>query len=135
MLSFYLNYALKNVIRGMLSGSGDVLNRVDTQSLEHPLGEGKDGEPLLVGDTVPDERAAAVYEDIERLDEYNVLYEAVDQLPPDLCEIIREYYFKQRTFKQIGEQHDFSLDRAYNLHNKAIRELRKNRALKAVYCG
>lgn len=27
------------------------------------------------------------------------------------------------------------LDRTYQLHNKAIRELRKNRALKAVYYG
>lgn len=63
------------------------------------------------------------------------LLSALDSLPPDLREIIREYYFEQLTFKQIGEQHGFSLDRAYQLHNKAIRELRKNRALIAIYCG
>lgn len=134
-LSSYLNYALKNVIRGLLSGSNDALNRLDTQSLEQPLGEGNDGESILVGDIVPDERATAVYEDIERLDEYTALHKALDSLPPDLREIIREYYFEQLTFKQIGEQHGFSLDRAYQLHNKAIRELRKNRALIAIYCG
>lgn len=134
-LSSYLNYALKNVIRDMLSGSSDVLNLVGTQSLEQPLGESDSGEPLLIADIIPDENAAAVYGEIERLDEFNALYEAVDNLPPNLREIIREYYFKQRTFKQIGERHGFSLDRAYQLHNKAIGELRKNRALKAVYCG
>ncbi len=128
-LSSYLNYALKNVIRGLLSGSNDALNRLDTQSLEQPLGEGNDGDPILVGDIVPDERAEAVYEDIERLDEYTTLHKALDSLPPDLREVIREYYFEQLTFKQIGERLGFSLDRAYQLHNKAIRELRKNRAL------
>lgn len=134
-LTSYLNYALKNVIRGMLSGSSDALNRLDTQSLEQPLGEGNDGESLLVGDVVPDERTAAVYEEIERLDGYTALYEAIDALPPDLREVVREHYFEQLTFKQIGEQHGFSLDRAYQLHNKAIRELRKNRALKAICCA
>jgi len=131
----YLSYALKNVIRGMLSGSADALNRSETQSLEEPLGEGKDGEPLLLEDIVPDERAAAVYEDIERRNGYTALYEAVDCLPSDLREVVQEYYFEELTFKQIGEQHGFSLDRAYQLHNKAIRELRKNRALIAIYCG
>lgn len=125
MFTSYLNYALKNVIRGMLSGGSDVLNQAGTMSLEQPLGESDSGEPLLVADIVPDERAAAVYEDIERLDEYTALYEAVDLLPPDLRGIIREYYFEQLTFKQIGERHNFSLDRAYQLHNKAIKELRK----------
>lgn len=99
-----------------------------------PVGLTNDGDPILVGDIVPDERAETVYEDIERLDEYTALHKALDSLPPDLREVIREYYFEQLTFKQIGERHDFSLDRAYQLHNKAIRELRKNRAL-AVFFG
>lgn len=127
----YLNYALKNVIRGLLKGENDALNRLDTQSLEQPLREGKDGEPLLVGDTVPDERAAAVYEEIERRNGYTALYEAIDALPPDLREVIREHYFEGLTFKQIGKKFGISLDHAYQLHNKALRELRKNRALRA----
>lgn len=127
----YLNYALKNVIRGMLSGSSDALNRLDTQSLEQPLDENSDGESLLVGDVVPDEHAAAVYEEIERIDGYTALYEAIDALPPNLREVIREHYFERLTFKQIGEQFGISPDRAYQLHNKALRELRKNRTLRA----
>lgn len=105
----YLNYALKNVIRGLLSGSGDVLNRLNTQSLEQPLGEGNDGDSLLVEDIIPDEHAAAVYEEIEQLDGYTALYEAIDALPPDLREVVREHYFERLTFKQIGEQFGISL--------------------------
>lgn len=131
----YLNYALKNVIRGMLSGSSDALNRLDTQSLEQPLDENSNGESLLVGDIVPDEHAAAVYEEIERIDGYTALYEAIDALPPDLREVVREHYFEGLTFQQIGERLGFSLDRAYQLHNKALRELRKNRALREFCCG
>lgn len=131
----YLTYALKRVIRDMLSSGSDVLNQPGTQSLEQPLGKNSEEDSLLVGDVVPDERAAAVFEKIERLDGYTALYEAIDALPPDLREVVREHYFEQLTFKQIGEQHGFSLDRARQLHNKALKELRKNRALKAICCG
>lgn len=130
----YLNYALKNVIRGLLKGENDALNRLDTQSLEQPLGESSDGDPLLVGDTVLDERAAAVFEEIERRNGYTVLYEAIDCLPPDLREVIREHYFEGLTFKQIGERLGLSRDQARQLHNKALKELRNNRALRA-FCG
>lgn len=130
----YLNYALKNVIRGLLKGENDALNRLDTQSLDQPLGEGNDGDSLLVEDIIPDERATAVFENIERLDGYAALYEALDRLPPDLREVIREHYFEGLTFQQIGERLGLSRDQARQLHNKALKELRNNRALRA-FCG
>lgn len=130
----YLNYALKNIIRGLLKGENDALNRLDTQSLDQPLGEGNDGDSLLVEDIIPDERAAAVYENVERLDEYTALHKAIDSLPPDLREVVREHYFEGLTFQQIGERLGLSRDRAWQLHNKALAELRKNRALNA-FCG
>ena len=131
----YLNYALKNVIRGLLKGENDALNRLDTQSLEQPLGDGNDGDSILVGDTVPDERAAAVFEEIERRNGYTVLYEAIDRLPPELREVVQEHYFEGLTFLQIGERLGLSRDQAWQLHNKALKELRKNRALTAFCSG
>lgn len=131
----YLNYALKHVIRDLLSGS-DVLNQPGTQSLEKPLTEDKDGEQLLVGDVIPDERAAEVYDQIERLDEYNVLYAAVDELPREQRETVIEYYFKGLTCKQIDEKHDRTDGSARRLLIKAISTLRKGRTgerLRAVY--
>lgn len=134
MFTSYLNYALKNVIRGLLSGGSDVLNQTGTMSLEQPLGESVEGDQLLVANVVSDDSAAAEYERIERLDEYSALYEAITRLPPDMRVIIREHYFERLTFKQIGARHDISPDRANQLHNKAIRELRKNRVL-VVFFG
>lgn len=123
----YLTYALKRVIREMLSGSSDVMNRVETRSLEQPLGEGKDGEPLLVGDITPDERAAVVYDQIERLDEYNVLYEAIDTLPDIERRVIIEYYFKGFSFAKIGELHGFTRMRATQAHKRALWLLRRGK--------
>ncbi len=131
----YLNYALKNVIRGLLKGENDALNRLDTQSLEQPLSESSDGDSILVGDTVPDEHATAVFEEIERRNGYTVLYEAIDCLSSDLREVIRDHYFEGLTFQQIGERLDLSRDQAWQLHNKALKELRNNRTLRAFCCG
>ena len=134
MLTSYLNYALKNVIRVLLKCENDALNRIDTQSLDQPLGEGNDGDSLLVEEIVPDERAEAAYEDIERIDGYTALHKAIDILPSDLREVVRKHYFEGLTFQQIGERLGLSRDQAWQLHNKALKELRKNRALNA-FCG
>lgn len=128
----YLGYALKHVIRDLLSGS-DVLSQSGTQSLEKPLGESNSGEPLAVEDIVPDIRAAAAYEQIERLDEYNVLYAAVDELPPDLRDVICWYYFEGLTYQQIGERNGYSKERARQLNINALRLLRNDEKLRSVY--
>lgn len=133
-LTTYLNYALKNVIRGLLKGENDALNRLDTQSLDQPLGEGNDGDSLLVEEIVPDERAEAAYEDIERLDEYTALHKAIDSLPPDLREVVQAHYFEGLTFQQIGERLSLSRDQAWQLHRTAIKELFHNRALR-TFCS
>lgn len=129
----YLTYALKRIIRGLLSGSSDVLNLAGTQSLEQQLGESSEGDSLLVGDVVPDEYAAAVYEDIERLDEYNVLYEAIDSLPDVERRVIIEYYFKGFSFAKIGRLHGFTRMRATQAHKRAIWLLRRGRTGRALY--
>lgn len=129
----YLNYALKHVIRGLLSSGADVLNQPGTQSLEQPLGENSEGDALLVGDTIADERAAAVYEDIDRLDEYNVLYEAIDSLPDIERNVIIEHYFKGLTFSKIGRLHGFTRSRAEQAHKRAIWLLRRGQTGRKLF--
>lgn len=132
----YLNYALKHVIRCLLSGGADVLNQTGTMSIEQPLIDNSEGGTLLVGNVVPDERAAAVYEDIDRLDEFNVLYEAVDSLRPDLRDVIREHYFDGLTLKQIGERHRYSIEWARQKLRGALKALRSGKLgakLRSVY--
>lgn len=132
----YLNYALKHVIRSLLRNKADVLNLPGTQSLEQKLIEGDDESAVLVGDTIADERAAEAFEKIERLDEYKVLYEAVDSLPDDQREIIQERYFKGLTYRRISELHGVAVSRVQQLHSLAIERLRKGKEgekLRKVY--
>mgnify|MGYP001025064211 FL=1 len=129
----YLTYALKRVIRDMLSSGSDVLNQQRTQSLEQPLVDNSEGDTLLVGDVVPDERAAAVYEDIDRLDEYNVLYEAIDSLPDVERSVIIEHYFKGFTFAKISRLHGFTRSRAEQTHKRAIWLLRRGKTGRKLF--
>lgn len=121
----YLNYALKTVVRGLLSGGADVLNQPGTQSLEQPLAENKDGDPLFISDIVPDESAEAAFEKIERLDEYRPLYNAIHSLTDNERHVILDYYFKGLTYKQIGKRLNLSAERVRRLHNDAIRVLQR----------
>ena len=122
----YLSYALKHVIRSLLSGS-DVLDRPSTQSLEQPLVGDQEGEQLLVGDIIADNKSSEAFEAIERLDEFKPLYEAIDSLPDDQREVIYEYYFNGLTYQQIGDRHGFTHENARQLRNKALRSLRYGR--------
>lgn len=119
-----MNYALKHVIRRLISGSSDVLNCTGTQSLEQPLGESSSGEPLTVEDIVPDESSAAAFEEIEQLEEYTALYQAVERLPIGKRGIIVERYFLNMTFCEIGRRHNISTTYASQLHGAAIDLLR-----------
>lgn len=129
----YLNYALKRVIRGLLGGASDVLNQSGTMSLDQSIGEDKDGGELLLGDTVADESTAAAFEEIEGQGQFVPLHQAVDSLPPELREVIREYYFDGLNYQQIGERHGYSRQRAQQIHSKALQELRSNQILRALY--
>lgn len=117
----------------MLSSGSDVLNQQRTQSLEQPLVDNSEGDTLLVGDVVPDERAAAVYEDIDRLDEYNVLYEAIDSLPDVERSVIIEHYFKGFTFAKISRLHGFTRSRAEQTHKRAIWLLRRGKTGRKLF--
>lgn len=123
----YLNYGIKHVVRCLLNGGSDVLNQPGTQSLEQPLGESDSGKSLTVEGIVPDERAEAVFENIERLDEYAALYEAVDSLPDIERSVIIEHYFKGFSFVKIGRVHGFTKSRAHQAHKRAIQLLRRGR--------
>ncbi len=129
----YLNYALKRVVRDLLGCATDVLNRSGTMSLDQPIGEDKDGGELLLGDTVADDSAAAALEEIEGHGQFVPLHKAVDSLPPELREVIREYYFKGLSYKQIGERHGCSIEYTRQLRNQALRKLRNNRKLWELY--
>lgn len=129
----YLNYALKHVIRGLLAGASDVLNQSGTMSLDQPIGEDKDGGELLLGDTVADDSTAAVFEKIEGHGQFVPLHRAIANLPTEQRDVIRAYYFEGLTYKQIGEQRGYSIQRAQQLRNVALRKLGNNMQLRRLY--
>lgn len=129
----YLNYALKHVLRSLLNGGLDVLNQAGTQRLEQPLGENAEGDSLLIGDVVPDERAAAILETVDRIDEYAVLYEAIDSLPDVERRVIIEHYFKKLSFVKIGRIHGFTSQRASQVHKRALWLLRHGKTARKLW--
>lgn len=128
----YLNYALKHVIRDLLSGSSDALNQSGTMSLEQPISEDKDGGVLLLGDTIEDETAAQEYERIDRLDEFKPLHEAVDSLPDTERNVIQMRFFEGLTLSKAGERLGLSYQRVKQLESDALKLLRSGKTGKLL---
>lgn len=116
----YLNYALKHVIRALLSGGCDVLNMSNTQSLESPIGTNENGDAQLLCDVLEDENAGNAFEEIEQRFEYTALYKAIEQLPKDERKIIIEHYFRNMSFAEIGKLYGIPAARVYQKHNAAL---------------
>lgn len=134
----YLNYAIKNTLRGLLKGKSDALNQINTMSLEQPISEDTDGGDLLLSDIVPDERAAQGYDRIDSLDEFKPLHEAVDSLPEKERRIIQMHYFEGLSLQKCGERVGVSSERARQIEQNALKLLRTGQTgklLRDLYGG
>lgn len=105
------------------------------QSLDEPLSE--EGESSLV-DTVSD--GSRMEEDaIKRLDTAAMkreLWIAVDKLPPNQTQVIRERYANRKTLQEVGEVLGLSIGTVRQAEEKAIRTLKipsRCRTFKAYY--
>lgn len=131
----YLNYAIKHVVRRLMNNR-DVLSQSGTMQFDQPIGEDKDGGELLLSDIVPDEQAVLAFEQTERADEFQPLYEAVDSLPKQERDIICERYFDGLTLGQIAERLGVTKQAVYTLERNALRLLRigkTGRLLRQIY--
>lgn len=96
-------------------------------SLDEPLKEGEN--ELLLGDTLPDERAEKEINDVAERD-YNEhrkrdISRALSLLPKDEREIIRKLYWQHCTVSQAGEAMGLEEQSARRLYEHAIRDLRR----------
>lgn len=128
----YLNYAVKNTIRGLLSNKSDTLNQSGAMSLEQPISEDKDGGVLLLGDTIEDETAVQEYERIDRLDEFKPLHEAVDGLPDTERNVIQMRFFEGLTLKKAAERLGLSYQRVKQIESNALMLLRRGKTGKRL---
>lgn len=103
-------------------------------SLDVPVGEGEEGTmyDLLPGAESPEED---IVEKLQQEQLRNTLWGMVDDLPGQQPTVIRMRYQEGKSLKETGEAVGFPTEQARQQQNKALRELRKNRELRALRYG
>lgn len=126
----YLKYPFKNAVRAMLTK--DLLNRADSLNAIIP-GDGKDTEQ---GELVPDEHALDFVEQIERAEEVKIIqqtvHKAIDALPEQEGELIKEYHLKGRTYADIAADKGISRERVRQICGSGLRHLRGNKDIRRL---
>lgn len=64
-----------------------------------------------------------------RADAHSVLRQAVERLPDRERDLMRRYYDGNQTFRQIAEAFGISESRVYQVHQQAVRRLRRDERL------
>ena len=93
-------------------------------SLDETLATDEDGQPLPVGDTIPDEDAVSPEEHAECEDRRAHLAEAIDALPDQERKAVSLYYHDGLTLKEIGQVLGVTESRVCQIHSKAVTRLR-----------
>jgi RNA polymerase sigma factor FliA len=97
--------------------------RPSVVSLEEPIPNGSD-HALFVSDTLEDAESDVTIE-IERDEQRRELVRAVEDLPPQERTVIRRYYFKGETLKDIKTELGVSESRVSQIHARAVTHLRQ----------
>jgi RNA polymerase sigma factor FliA len=92
-------------------------------SLEEPLPNPSDHE-VFVRDTLEDAESDVTVE-IERDEQRRELESAVEDLPPQERTVIRRYYFRGETLKDIKAELGVSESRVSQIHSQAVTHLRQ----------
>ena len=95
---------------------------------------GGDDSDITLEDTIPDEcnHYDAVIEKIQHEQLANTLWSCVDDLKPQQAEVVRGHFKDGKTLKECGELLGVSTERARQIEQKAIRELRRGRNVKRL---
>jgi RNA polymerase sigma factor for flagellar operon FliA len=93
-------------------------------SLEESLASDENGQPLPVGDTIPDDDAVSPEEHVEEESRRACLAEAIDGLPDQERTVISLYYHDSLTLKEIGQVLGVTESRVCQVHSKAVTRLR-----------
>ncbi|AFM41945.1 RNA polymerase sigma factor, sigma-70 family [Desulfosporosinus acidiphilus SJ4] len=132
----YLDKHLANTVRealGIRTSKRDPL--LDALSMDKPLDKNEDSNPTLA-DTMQDKKSRYVYDDlIEKLsdqEDCRVILEQSKQLRPMEQEIFYERFLAGLTLRAIGEKHGFTRERAHQIVNKSLRNIRKSKAIQLI---
>ncbi|MCH5300952.1 MAG: sigma-70 family RNA polymerase sigma factor [Ruminococcus sp.] len=122
----YLEYHIMNAIRSILPNK-----HIQETSYNIQVGE---EEKTELSELLEDDNAKYnIYTQVELTDLQRLIREAIAQLPELESDIIRLYYLNGKTYKEIAEIYDFSIERAKQIKESGIRNLRRNRLIKSLY--
>jgi RNA polymerase sigma factor (sigma-70 family) len=132
----YLDKHLANAERealGICSKKRDPL--LESVSLDKPIASREDSDSTLA-DTIQDIKSRFVYEDlVEKLSEQEdcrVILEQLKQLMPIEQEIFNERFLSGLSLRVIGEIHGFTRERAHQIINKSLRNIRGSKAIRLM---
>ncbi len=84
--------------------------------------EDRDSEHLLLKDLYQEERE--VFETVADILGWEALHREITRLPEREARVVWEYYWGEKTFREIGRVLEISESRAYQLHGQALQRLR-----------
>lgn len=126
----YLNYSVKRMLRECLPTGGKSTLETSTTSYNKNVGDDEQTELI---ELLEDVTAAESFEGVELTDEQRIVRECISDLPSTYRRVIYLHYYRNMTFKQIGEELDLSVQEIAKLSRKAIDILSRDRRLKQLY--
>ena len=106
--------------------------RIKEQSYNIPITDNSGNEVEWL-DLIADESTKSVYNDLELTDLQEIVWQAVAQLPPNLKEVIVQYYFKCENFPTQAQRLGVSVSLITQRSRQAFRLLRKDKDLRQLY--
>ncbi len=123
----FSSYASKCIVNEILMFLRKNKKDLSNLSLEQTIGVNKDGEELLLGNIIADEKRniSLDYENKEELNYYKkMLYQALESLTPLEKEVITYYYFNKITQQQIATKMDCSRSNIERIIRNVLKKLR-----------
>lgn len=83
-----------------------------------------EGEEYDIMDTIPDNEAKNILDDIAQQERVNLLMENLSHLKSKHRLVISLYYYEELTFKEIGQTLNLTESRVCQIHSQVLRELK-----------
>lgn len=123
----YLHFHVMRAVQAQLPD-----NRIKEISGNEPVKEGEENAAELL-DFIADDTAAIRFENIEQRELCETVRRAVSELPQDSRICIELRFFKGLTQQQVSELTGYTISCVRGAVNRGLRQLRKNKALYALY--
>lgn len=129
----YLTYSVQNAVNECINGGSRRQSKIKEVSYNQPVKD-NDGDDVELLELIEDKSAELeVYEPLELTDTQRIVIEAVDALPQRQRDVIRLHYFHNMSLKDIAAAQDCCVSNIQQIERQALRELRKNKKLRALY--